>query len=76
MYMVRPSSVEVNTWHDLIVSNDQTAANSWTWDSFFDALKKTETFTPPVADTISVAGMKYNADSHGTSGKLQVTYPG
>jgi len=76
MYLVRPSSQEVNAWHDLIASSDQTAANSWTWDSFFDALKQTVTFTPPVADTLSVAGMKYNADSLGTSGKLHATYPG
>jgi len=76
MYMVRPPSEQVNSWHDLIASNDQTAANPWTWDSFFDVLKKTETLTPPVTDTLSVAGMKYDADSHGTSGNLHVTYPG
>ncbi|KDR81158.1 hypothetical protein GALMADRAFT_241720 [Galerina marginata CBS 339.88] len=76
MYLVRPSKVEVDAWSALIAPNDQTAAKNWAWDSFFTALKNTETFTPPVADTESVAGIKYVASSRGTSGKIHASYPG
>ncbi|KAF8959585.1 hypothetical protein BDZ97DRAFT_1666899 [Flammula alnicola] len=75
MYMVRPSSQEVNAWSSLIAPNDQTAANVWGWDNFFAALKKSENFTGPVAASSSVAGMQYTQSSHGTGGDLQTTYP-
>ncbi|KAF8894224.1 GMC oxidoreductase-domain-containing protein [Gymnopilus junonius] len=76
MYLVRPSQAEVDAWSNLIAPNDQTAANNWNWDSFFASLKSSETFTPPVADTESVAGMQYVSSSHGTSGPVHATYPG
>ncbi|KAF4611180.1 hypothetical protein D9613_007287 [Agrocybe pediades] len=73
MYYVRPSKTEVDAWSSLISPN---SASSWSWDPFFDALKATETFTPPSDDVVAVAGMKWDASSHGTSGRLRTTYPG
>lgn len=75
MYVIRPPTEQVNAWHDLIASDDATAAAPWSWDSFFAAMKKTETFTPPVDAAESVAGIQYTASSHGTSGDLHTTYP-
>lgn len=76
MYYLRPASQQVNAWHDLIAPNDAEAAQKWTWDSFFGALKGTENFTEPTPDARKVAGMSYNLDSHNTTGHLHVTYPG
>ncbi|KAJ3513800.1 hypothetical protein NLJ89_g2752 [Agrocybe chaxingu] len=76
MYMVRPSEEEVQAWHDLIAPTDASAASAWNWDSFFTALKDAETFSPPTSDAQNTAGMKYVTESHGSSGKLHVTYPG
>ena len=76
MYIVRPSQTEINAWKDLIAPADATAASTWGWDSFFPALKATENFTPPSADVVSAAGMKYTESSHGKGGKLQTSFPG
>lgn len=75
MYMVRPPSAQINAWHDLIAPDDATAAANWGWDNFFDAMKNTEAFTPPVDQSESVAGIEYTASSHGTSGHVHATYP-
>lgn len=75
MYLVRPAQVEVDAWSSLIAPNDKTAAETWNWSNFFTALKNIETFTPPLPDVQSVAGMKYDAASHGTTGKVHATYP-
>ncbi|KAH9479094.1 GMC oxidoreductase family protein Mala s 12 [Psilocybe cubensis] len=75
MYLVRPAKSEVDAWSTLIAPNDKTAAETWNWDNFFPALKEFEIFTPPLPDVQSVAGMKYDPASHGTSGKVHATYP-
>ncbi|KAF9035616.1 mala s 12 allergen [Panaeolus papilionaceus] len=74
MYHVRPSAVEVDTWASL-ASDDDSQSSRWKWSNFFQALKATETFSPPVDDALKTAGMKYSADAHGSNGKLRVTYP-
>ena len=75
MYLVRPNSVEVNAWHDLIAPNGTTAADNWSWNSLLAAMKKSENFTPPITAVQSVAGMQYQNSSHGTNGPLQASYP-
>ena len=75
MYVIRPPTEQVNAWHDLIAPDNAAAAAPWSWDSLFTAMKNTETFTPPVDATESVAGMQYNVSSRGTSGDLHATYP-
>lgn len=76
MYLVRPHSKEIDAMHDMIVSDDNQAyADAWKWDSLLEAMKGSETFTPPTAQAAEVAGMRYNEASHGKSGKLHSTYP-
>ncbi|KAJ2926788.1 hypothetical protein H1R20_g10294, partial [Candolleomyces eurysporus] len=77
MYIVRPNSAEIDAWHDLIVDDSNKAyADSWTWSSLLEYMKKSETFTPPTSDAENTAGMKYNTGSHGSSGPLHTTFPG
>lgn len=38
MYLVRPSAVEVDVWHDLV--KDLSGSDAWTSDSFFAAMRK------------------------------------
>jgi len=76
MYYVHAAKEEVDAWHDLIAPSNTSAAAVWSWDSFSAALKATETFTPPSADIQSAAAIQYTQSSHGTTGKLQTTFPG
>ena len=69
MYIVRPSAVQVNAWSKLI-SDD-----TWSWDNLLSAMKKSETFTPPLSSVESTAGMQYKTSSRGSDGPLQATYP-
>lgn len=70
LYYVRHSDIEQNTWADLI--NDQ---QDWTWDKMLDAMKKSETFTPPNQATTSLFSVPFDASSHGTDGPVHVSYP-
>jgi len=76
MYYVRPSQQEINAWHDLIAPANSSAADVWTRDTFFNAIKNTETFTPPSADLQSQMGIRFSQNSRGSSGKLHASYPG
>ena len=42
MYLVRPSSVEVDVWHELV--KDLDGSDAWTSDSFFAAMRKVRPF--------------------------------
>ncbi|TFK37403.1 alcohol oxidase [Crucibulum laeve] len=75
MYLVRPSELEINAWKSLISEDDSSAANSWGWDQFFAAMKKSENFTPPLDEVQKVAGIKYDASNHGSDGPVHATYP-
>ena len=70
MYHIRPSKVEVDAWSSLIGSD------KWSWDSMFETMKESETFTPPSSDIQSEAGIQYVASSRGTNGPVHATYPG
>ncbi|KAG9028528.1 hypothetical protein FS837_003852 [Tulasnella sp. UAMH 9824] len=74
MYIVRPSTLEVDTFSKILGSLD--GADAWGWDSMFAAMKKSEIFTPPSSDIQSQGNILYNSESHGTSGPLHTTYPG
>ena len=77
MYLVRPHSVEIDAWHDLIADNSNKAyADSWSWNGLLDSMKKTEKFTPPTPAALETAGMRFNPNSHGTSGRIHSTFPG
>ncbi|CAG7852255.1 SubName: Full=Related to Glucose oxidase {ECO:0000313/EMBL:CCA74335.1} [Serendipita indica DSM 11827] len=72
-YLVRPSKIEIDAWHDLLSGLD--GADNWTSDKFFAAMDKSETFTPP-SDAIQATGnIHYVASSHGSSGPIHATYP-
>ncbi|OQE26118.1 hypothetical protein PENFLA_c007G01644 [Penicillium flavigenum] len=73
LYMTRPGEDEVNAWKDMLGNMD--GADNWSWDSFYAALKKSETFTPPTDDVIDEAGIVWNASHHGTDGPIHTTYP-
>ncbi|KAH6903581.1 mala s 12 allergen [Coprinopsis sp. MPI-PUGE-AT-0042] len=77
MYMVRPNEKEINAIHDLIVTDDNKHyADAWKWDSLLEAMKGSETFTPPIPESLDVAHMRYKAESHGTTGAVHCTFPG
>ncbi|KAJ8508635.1 hypothetical protein ONZ45_g9111 [Pleurotus djamor] len=76
MYLTRPAEVELDTWSSLLASDDADAAKAWAWPSFFNAMKKTETFTPPTDEVRGLADVRFDTSLHGTSGPLHHTYPG
>lgn len=73
LYLVRPSTLEVNAWTSLAGDSNNTY---WGWDNFFESMKKSETFTPPSADIATQAGIQYIAENHGYDGPLSYSYPG
>jgi choline dehydrogenase len=75
MYLTRPSEIEVNAWQSIVSDGDNTA-NSWGWDAFYAAMKKTETFDAPSDDIAKEAGIQYDKSSHGTQGPIHWGYPG
>ncbi|KAF8075294.1 hypothetical protein FPV67DRAFT_1476885 [Lyophyllum atratum] len=74
MYYVRPSEIEVDAWKGMLEPNDDSA--SWGWDNLHNAMKKSETFTPPASDVQSTAKIQFDPASHGSNGPLHVAYPG
>lgn len=77
MYLVRPSSLEMDAWATLSLSNtnDTSAANRWNWANMYAAMKKSENFTPPSSSVQSVVNISYDASTHGSGGPMQVSYP-
>lgn len=74
LYMNRPGEIEVNAWQEML--GDMNGADNWSWDSFYAAMKKSETFTPPTDAVAQEAGITWNAASHGTKGPIHNSYPG
>ena len=72
--MTRPGEIEINAWKDML--GDMDGAENWSWDSFFAAMEKSETFTPPTDAVVQEAGITWNASSHGTNGPIHMSYPG
>ncbi|CDO69444.1 GMC oxidoreductase [Trametes cinnabarina] len=72
LYTVRPSKIEVDAWAAL---NDG-ASDKWNWDALFNAMKQSETFTPPSSQVQQTGNIQYDAASRGTSGPVHATYPG
>ena len=77
MYLVRPSSLEMNAWGTLSLSNtnDPSAANRWNWANMYAAMKKSENFTRPSPSIQSIVNISYDASTHGSGGPMQVSYP-
>jgi choline dehydrogenase len=77
MYLVRPSVLEVDSWAQTISEDEGSKDSSkrWTWDQFYPVMKKTETFTPPREEVARVGNFTWDADTHGTDGPMQASYP-
>lgn len=71
--MTRPGRDEINAWKDML--GDMDGADNWSWDSFYAAMKKSETFAPPTDEVVDEAGITWNASNHGTEGPIHTTYP-
>lgn len=76
MYLVRPSHGEINAWQQLIASDDNDAATRWGWIEMYDAMRKSENFTPPINSVGQVGNIRWDASTHGNSGPMSVSYPG
>ncbi|RVX69830.1 hypothetical protein B0A52_05664 [Exophiala mesophila] len=74
LYMNRPGEIEVNAWQEML--GDMDGADNWSWESFYEAMKKSENFTPPLSEVAEEAGLTWNAGSFGNSGPIHLTYPG
>ncbi|KAJ5771124.1 uncharacterized protein N7511_003175 [Penicillium nucicola] len=74
LYMTRPGKEEINAWQDML--GDMDGNENWSWDSFYAAMKKSETFSPPTDDVVKEAGITWNASTHGTDGPIHMSYPG
>ncbi|KIY67011.1 GMC oxidoreductase [Cylindrobasidium torrendii FP15055 ss-10] len=72
MFFVRPAEAEITAWHELL--GDMDGADRWTWDTLFDAMKETETFTPPSDGAAEAVNLTFTPDFHGEDGPLQVTF--
>lgn len=78
MYLVRPSEVELNAWADLLASDTETSdgADKWNWDNMFEAMKKSENFTPPSGESWDIGGnFAFSTENHGAGGPMQLAYP-
>ncbi|KAF8329341.1 alcohol oxidase [Cantharellus anzutake] len=74
MYLVRPSTLEMNAWRNLL--GDMPNADAWGWDRMFAYMKKSETFTPPTKAVQDAGAIQFDPASHGSSGPLHYSYPG
>ncbi|KAG6856311.1 hypothetical protein H0H87_005590 [Tephrocybe sp. NHM501043] len=74
MYYVRPSKVEIDAWNALLDSDN--TSPSWGWDTLHSSMMKSEVFTPPKSDVQSMAKIRFNPASYGSTGNVHVSYPG
>jgi len=74
MYSVRPSEIEVDAWSAL--ASDGGAAKAWTWNEFFKALEKAESFSPPKDDIKALAHISTDGQSTNERGPIRTGYPG
>ncbi|KAJ5887455.1 glucose-methanol-choline oxidoreductase [Penicillium taxi] len=74
LYMTRPGEIEINAWQSML--GDMDGADNWSWDSFYAAMKKSETFTPPSDAIAKEADITWDSSEHGTNGPIHYSYPG
>jgi choline dehydrogenase len=72
--LTRPGQDEVNAWKDLL--GDMDGAENWSWDSFYAAMKKSETFDAPSDAIAAEANITYDVSTRGTQGPIHASYPG
>ncbi|KAJ5750625.1 hypothetical protein N7533_007653 [Penicillium manginii] len=74
LYMTRPGENEINAWQSML--GDMDGAENWSWDSFYSAMKKSETFSPPTDAVEKQADITWNSSTHGSDGPIHASYPG
>lgn len=74
LYMTRPGENEINAWQSML--GDMDGAENWSWDSFYTAMKKSETFSPPTDDVKDQADITWDSSTHGSDGPIHASYPG
>ncbi|KAJ5156593.1 hypothetical protein N7492_009396 [Penicillium capsulatum] len=74
LYLTRPGEFEINTWKDMLSGMD--GADNWSWNSFYAALKQSETFVAPSNERAKEAAITWNSADHGTHGPIKASYPG
>jgi hypothetical protein len=72
--LTRPGKEEIDAWRVLL--GDMDGADNWSWASFYTAMKKSETFTPPSSQIAAEANITWDASTRGTQGPISVSYPG
>jgi choline dehydrogenase len=75
MYLVRPSTTELDAWNTLNGLNASSAGGNWGWDSMYAYMKKSENFTAPGAALLEYLPVAYGAAAYGAGGPMQVSYP-
>lgn len=78
MYLVRPSTIELDAWSSLLASESDTSSGAaqWNWENMFAAMKKSENFTEPEIPAWEVGGrFPFSAENHGSGGPMQLGYP-
>ncbi|KDR81161.1 hypothetical protein GALMADRAFT_1122939 [Galerina marginata CBS 339.88] len=76
MYLVRPSSIEMDAWQSLLSpTNDGASGGNWGWESMYGFMKKAENFTPPTSVVQELVNISYDASTHGSGGSMQLSYP-
>ncbi|KAF8982881.1 hypothetical protein BDQ17DRAFT_1336714 [Cyathus striatus] len=76
MYLVRPSSVEIDAWAKLFGSmDDDGSASTYNWQSMHTTMRKSETFVPPLAQRQRVGNIQYEVGNYGSGGLMSVSYP-
>ncbi|KIY66412.1 GMC oxidoreductase [Cylindrobasidium torrendii FP15055 ss-10] len=71
-HYTRGMAEQFDSWTKLLEDSDANAG--WDWNGIFSYMKKSETFSAP-NDQQKAKGAQSNADYHGTSGPVQITYP-
>lgn len=75
MYLVRPSSTELDAWNAINNVTDDTTSGNWGWDSMYSYMKKSENFTGPNDALTQYLPINFDAASYGSRGPMQVSYP-
>lgn len=75
MYLVRPSSVEMDAWNTINGISAGSAGGDWGWDSMYSYMKQSENFTAPNDALLQYLPISYDASSYGSGGPMQVSYP-
>ncbi|KAF8982155.1 hypothetical protein BDQ17DRAFT_1379062 [Cyathus striatus] len=77
MYLVGPSSVEIDAWAELLGSmdDDGSGMSSSTFQSMHAAMRKSEIFVPPLTQPQRVGNIQYETGNYGSGGPMSVSYP-